>query len=210
MSSFSSIRTTHNWIRVCTQVLGDCRTTLFNHFSWWSLFGFCFWTGKKSSLTDIRLLEIKYFYVPPLSLLHAFPSKQKMACKEALKIRIHFLIPSFQGPYFLSSICSVVSFDSVGFVHCRPAARVSQKTYVHEHRMRPAKAKIDPGESETWCVFGHMNVYCSRIGFGFWWPGSLTWTPCLASLWWCCRAHDLTSQIHAKLYMTRAYKIRTS
>ena len=179
-------------------MLGDCRTTLFNHISWWFLC-WVFVFGQARNPYGWQIAWNQVFLRSSFFFVACIPLKTKNGVREALKTRIHFPIPSFQGPYFLSSICSVVSFDSVGFVHCRPAARVSQKTYVHEHRMRPAKAKIDPGESETWCVFGHMNVYCSRIGFGFWWPGSLTWTPCLASLWWCCRAHDLTFQIHAKL-----------
>lgn len=177
MSSFASIMTTHNyWIRVCPQVLGDCRTTLFNHISWGSLleiepYG---WHSLKSSIFTFLLF---------LCCIRS-PQINNWRARKPLKIKNHFPIPGFQGPYFLSSICSALSFDSVGFVHCRPVARVSQKTYVHEHRMRPAKAKLTR-ENLKHCVFldTWMSTAGGRIGFGFWWPECLTWSPCLASLW---------------------------
>ena len=88
-------------------MLGDCRTTLFfcdssmirganhtnihtlfNHITSWSLLGFCFWTGKKLNLTAGILLEIRYFYVPPFSLLHAFPKTKNVVQGSPLRGRV--------------------------------------------------------------------------------------------------------------------------
>lgn len=137
MSSFSSIRTTHNWIRVCTQVLGDCRTTLFNHISWWFLCGFLF-LDRQEILTDGRLLEIKYFYVPPFSLLHAFPSKQKMACGKPSKQEFIFQFLVFRGR--ISWAAFAVWYHSTQLALCTaalPRESVKRHTFTSTECARP-------------------------------------------------------------------------